>query len=81
MKADKLVRLFERWRSAGDAAALASVFDAVAPELHDVARHLDRRAGEAEDLVQTTFLIALERAETFDASRPLVPWLLGILVN
>jgi RNA polymerase sigma-70 factor (ECF subfamily) len=30
-------------------------------------------------LVQATFLTAIERAESYDESRPLVPWLLGVL--
>jgi len=81
MAARSLEELFARFRGAHDLEALAEVFDRTAPELHELARHLSRRAAEAEDLVQATFLTAIESAATFDAGRELVPWLLGILVN
>lgn len=76
-----LSRLFERYRSENDLAALAEVFDRVSPDLLRVARHVAGRGVEPEDLVQGTFLAAIERSATFDAQRPLLPWLLGILVN
>lgn len=72
-------RDFEAFRSRGDAAALARVFDATAPELLAVARYLVRREGEAEDLVQATFLSAIERSASFTSGRSVLPWLLGIL--
>ncbi len=71
---------FRSFREEGDAAALGRVFNLVAAELHAVARGVSR-SGEAEDLVQATFLTAIERAQTWDDTRPLVPWLLGILVH
>jgi RNA polymerase sigma-70 factor (ECF subfamily) len=77
----RLHRLFERFRKKGDVAALGKVFDAVAPELYRVAVHVARDLHTAEDLVQSTFLAAIESRERWDASRPLVPWLLGILVR
>lgn len=73
-------RNFALWRSRCDAQALGRVFDAVAPELLVVAGHVAGR-GEAEDLVQGTFLQAIEHAERWDASRPLKPWLVGILIR
>lgn len=33
---------------------------------------------EVEDVVHDTFVTAMHRAHTFDASRPVRPWLLGI---
>jgi RNA polymerase sigma factor (sigma-70 family) len=78
---DRLEPLFDRFREAGDAGALAEVFDALAPDLLRLARHLVRDRGEAEDLVQATFLAAIERRASFDASRALKPWLAGILVR
>lgn len=72
---------FERWRRHGDVRALEQVFDGAAPELLKLALHLAPGASEAEDLVQATFLRALERAAQFDARRALVPWLVGILVH
>jgi DNA-directed RNA polymerase specialized sigma24 family protein len=76
-----LEQCFARFRDAHDLDALAEVFDRTAPRLLDVARHLARGRGEAEDLVQATFLAALEHPERFDEGRELVPWLLGILAN
>ena len=71
--------LFLRFRSDNDMRALAKVFDRTAPEIACVARHLARSSDEAEDLVQATFLAAIESSALFDPRRPLLPWLLGIL--
>lgn len=81
MRPPKLERLFTRWRDRGDASALARVFDAAAPELLTLASHLVEDPALAEDLVQSTFLVAIERQERFDPERRLVPWLVGILVH
>lgn len=77
----RLERQFDRYRRRGDVASLGRVFDAVAPEVLGVAMHLARGPVEAEDLLQRTFVTAIERARSFDASERLVPWLLGILAN
>ena len=71
--------LFERFRDHGDGAALAALFDATAPALLGVARHLIRDAAEAEDLVQATFLAAIEGAGRYDGRAPVQAWLHGIL--
>jgi RNA polymerase sigma-70 factor (ECF subfamily) len=76
-----LSQTFARWRTSGDPRGLAEVFDRAAPELLRVAIHLVGEVGAAEDLVQATFLTAIERAAQFDASRRLEPWLAGILEN
>src|SRR5262245_44889699 len=81
MHTPALESLFERYRSAGDLAAMAEVFDRTAPGLLALAAHLVRDPIEAEDLVQSTFLAVLENARAFDASRRLEPWLAGILVR
>jgi RNA polymerase sigma factor (sigma-70 family) len=73
--------LFERYRTEGDLDALGAAFDRCAPRLLAVARHLAPDDASAEDLVQATFLTALERARDFDAERALEPWLAGILAN
>ena len=72
---------FLRWRDQGDLAALAIVFDRTAQELLLVASHVAGAGQDPEDLLQQTFLLAIQKAERFDAARPLEPWLLGILVN
>ncbi len=72
---------FCRFRDTGDTAAMAQVFDLVAQQLLLVACHVAGRGQQPEDLLQETFLHAIEKADRYDASRPLEPWLLGILVN
>lgn len=74
-------RWFLRYRRTGDPRLLAKVFDRTADELYAVAAHLCRDRSDAEDAVQTTFLVAIEDRERWDDSRPLLPWLLGVLAN
>jgi len=81
MSARILDVLFDRFRRAGDIEALGEVFDRTAPELVRIATSLVRDPHEADDLVQQTFLTAIERAARYDATRRLEPWLLGILVH
>lgn len=70
--------LFRQYRDFGDAEALGAVFDRLAPELALIAAHLVG-ADAAEDLVQATFLDAIEQRDRWDGSRPLAPWLVGLL--
>ena len=72
-------RDFRLFQKRGDVRALGRVFDSVAPVLWRLAAHLCADRHEAEDLVQNTFLTAIEKAQAWDSKRPLVPWLLGIL--
>src|SRR6266850_619964 len=81
MRQRHLDRLFARFRARGDARALAKIFDATAPELYRVATHLTKDLHAAEDLVQSTFLAAIEARESWDESQPLLPWLIGILAR
>lgn len=74
-------RAFRRYQRHGQAAALALVFDRTAPELLRLARHLAARGVAAEDLVQQTFLTAIERKDRYDPRAPVLPWLCGILTN
>lgn len=78
---DRSTHDFLRWREHGDARALARVFDRLAPELLRLALHLSRNAADAEDLVQATFLAALEHADRFERGKRIAPWLTGILVH
>ena len=78
---DPLAGQFERFRSQGDLQALAAVFDALAPRLLPVAMHLTGRPADAEDAVQQTFLLAIDKATVFDATQRLEPWLAGLLQN
>ncbi|HZN40171.1 MAG TPA: sigma-70 family RNA polymerase sigma factor [Planctomycetota bacterium] len=71
---------FVRWRERADVHALGRVFDVLAPELLIVAAHVAGRSA-AEDLVQAAFLQAITDGARWDATRPLLPWLVGILAN
>lgn len=74
--------LFVQFCASGDPGALAGVFDRVAPELARVACYLTNGDTQAaSDVLQATWLGAIERAATWDQDRPLLPWLLGILAN
>lgn len=77
----RLSALFDRYRREGDLSALAKLFDEISPEMMRVARHVAGRGVDPDDIVQSTFLASIERADTFDATRPIVPWLMGILIN
>lgn len=81
MRGRRLDRLFARFRNRGDARALAKLFDATAPELYRVATHLAKDLHVAEDLVQSTYLAAIEARESWDESREVMPWLIGILAR
>lgn len=70
---------FLQFRQRRDPATLGAVFDACADELFGLALHLTRDHAMAEDVLQTTFLVAIERAGSWQSTRPLRPWLLGIL--
>ena len=71
---------FLSWRETADTRALGRVFDRLAPELLVVAAHVAGR-DTAEDLVQTTFLYAIDQSGRWDGRRRLLPWLIGILVK
>lgn len=73
--------LLERYATDGDVGALAQLFDGLAPDLTRLATQLVGDAHLAEDIVQETFLTVVERPEAYDRTRPLKPWLIGILVN
>ncbi|MGE3172729.1 MAG: sigma-70 family RNA polymerase sigma factor [Planctomycetota bacterium] len=74
-------RLFRAYCRSGDPRALGRVFDRTAPELMRVALYLCGDRVEAEDLLQRTFLLAIERRAAFDATQRCLPWLCGILAN
>ena len=73
--------MFAHYCRTGSPRALARVFDDTAPELWRVAKHLVSDPHAAEDLVQETFLVAIESRARFDPARPVLPWLLGVLAN
>ncbi len=74
-------RAFRRFKEHGDPDALAKVFDATADQLFRLAWHLSGDRHAAEDLVQSTFLCAIEDASSHAPNRAVLPWLCGILTN
>ncbi len=72
---------FISYRESGHPEALAVVFDLCAQELLLVAHHVARAGVSPQDLLQSTFLVAMRTADRFAADRPLMPWLCGILAN
>ncbi len=72
-------RLFERWCRHADAGALGKLFDRVAPRLLALGIHLVGESAEAEDLVQATFLAAIEQRASLDPTRPAMPWFTSVL--
>ncbi|MEE9391514.1 MAG: sigma-70 family RNA polymerase sigma factor [Planctomycetota bacterium] len=75
---DRLLLGFAKRR---DPAALAAVFDLLAPKLYGLAIHLCSRTVDAEDALQTTFLAVIESIDDWDQKRPAEPWITGILRN
>ena len=73
--------LFARYAQHGDVEALSEVFDVCAPKLLRLAMHLLRSESEAEDVLQGTFLVAIEKRRKYDPKRPLLPWLATRIAN
>ena len=64
---------------AGDARALAELYDRYTPLLYPVALRILRRPADAEDALQDAWLQVWKRAETFDPRRGSVAaWLLTV---
>lgn len=79
MSGPSLEQLFATFLATGDEAALAQWMRRSAPTLRQLARRLGVSAEDADDLVQETIVAAIHGAARYDASRPLLPWLKGIL--
>ncbi|HLQ36415.1 MAG TPA: sigma-70 family RNA polymerase sigma factor [Planctomycetota bacterium] len=74
-------RQFATFCRTGDPAALGQVFDSTAGELLHIAVWLCGNRTDAEDLLQRTFVQAIELRASFDPSRQVLPWLVGLLGN
>lgn len=72
--------LVERVR-AGDVAAYDELVRRHLRRAHAVAFRLLGHREDAEDLVQDAFIQALDKIDSFDASRPFAPWFFRILTN
>jgi RNA polymerase sigma-70 factor (ECF subfamily) len=73
-------RLIEQVQG-GDTRAFGELVRRYQRRAFAVGWRLLRHREDAEDLVQDAFLTALDRIETFDASRPFGPWFFRLLVN
>ncbi|MCU0863932.1 MAG: hypothetical protein MUC36_09080 [Planctomycetes bacterium] len=78
---DPATEAFLSYRRTGDLDALGRTFDLVAPRLLALALHLCGSAHDAEDALQATFVIAMQKHAAFDARQPVGPWLAGILAG
>ena len=72
-------QLFQRYRDGGSRRDLGLVFDRLAPGLYAQALKLSGSAADAEDLVQDTFLTAIQSADRFREGAEVGPWFGGIL--
>ena len=73
--------LFAEFLRRGEPARFAELHDLLRDELLRAAERLAPSRSAAEDLVQATFLGALESAGRFERGRKVMPWLVGILQN
>jgi RNA polymerase sigma-70 factor (ECF subfamily) len=69
------------WRSARAKESFGREALAYADTLHNLARYLTRSDSDAEDLVQETYVRALQASEQFTPGTNLKAWLLRILRN
>lgn len=67
--------------AAGDGAAFGVLVRRHLRSATTLALELVGSLDDAEDVVQEAFLVALDRARSFDAGRPFAPWLHGIVRN
>ncbi|MFY9344260.1 MAG: sigma-70 family RNA polymerase sigma factor [Planctomycetota bacterium] len=74
-----LESLFARYRNTGQPEPLGELFDRASPQLLALALHLTGHPADAEDALQATFVAAIDGAGRWQAQRPLLPWLCGIL--
>ncbi len=65
----------------GDLVAFEELYSQVAGPMLGYLRSLTRDKGRAEDLLQETFLQVHRVRRTFDAARPVKPWLYAIARN
>jgi RNA polymerase sigma-70 factor, ECF subfamily len=73
-------RLVERVRD-GDAEAYGALVSRHMRRAFSIAWRILEHREDAEDVVQDSFIRALERIEQLDRGRPFRPWLLRIVVN
>ncbi len=72
---------FLQYQKTGNPEHLAKVFDGTAARLLQLAEHMTPDANAADDLVQATFLTAIQRREAYKPTGHVLSWLFGILAN
>ncbi len=77
---DRPGQLFEHFQRSGETELLGPVFKDLAPGLLGLALHVTRRPEQAEDLVQTVFLKALQQQD-WDGSTSLGAWFSELLIQ
>lgn len=73
--------LFDAYRKTRTVDLAARVYESAAPRLRIFAATLLNDSNDVDDAVQETFVAAFTRPESWDADRPFLPWLAGILRN
>ncbi len=72
---------FVSYQQSKDPGDLAKVFDGTCSQLLQMANHLTRDIHEADDLLQATFLTAIECRADYTCKGHVASWLGGIMVN
>lgn len=79
--ADRCTRLLRAFTKRRHPATLGEVFTGAAATLLHAAERVTRDREAAEDAVQEAFLAVLRGEACFDARRPALPWLRGLVAN
>lgn len=86
MKTNPTTDLLARYARERDPETFGELFEATAPRLFSLALQLARDPADADDLLQATYVAAIETVERFDPTQstardPGLAWLMGILAN
>ena len=73
--------LFRRFRTTRDGEAFAIIFRTTLLPLTRLAANMRIENGSIDDVLQTTYMVAIDKSADFDITRPILPWLAGILLR
>ncbi|WP_042161082.1 RNA polymerase sigma factor [Paenibacillus gorillae] len=57
------------------------IYEEHSPNVYRVALFMTKSAANSEDIVQETFMIVFQKFDTYDAARPIKPWIYKIALN